>query len=408
MQGPPPASCGLREVPAQVLFCSLVVATAACLSLSFPAFARSEGDRKTELQELGGRKDRDAEGKGPEERSEGGDPENGKRSEEGSEGQQGVSTGDGKQEDEILKEESTEDEVWTREESEEEEESWEEEEEEEEEYFVPEEPAEREVSFEFRKTDIFDEPLFMEPTLAPLPDGLYYLSYRGKVGHNNLLKIEHEHYSYADDPDSGWVMLFWERTLSTGGYLDLDVGYLRDEDGQTGFWLAGAFSWSPLPNLDLYARLQGGRSLEDKRGWRVSGKAKAAFGAKTALQARGLYFRDEMGANAVLGQLELAQYLGRKTGLHALVRGSMSADELGVEASWKVASVELRHRFGEGSRVRLAYRSYDNSDDVFATGLRAGLEQRLKRVSLGAFYCRHRTTEDVVTGTWRFSLKIRF
>ncbi len=259
-------------------------------------------------------------------------------------------------------------------------------------------------------TDVFDEP--SDPAVGPPPDGVYFLSDEITVVPNELLKVECEYLRYddADIADRGRLLVLWEPTLRSGAYLDFDAAHLWDDEGETGFAAGLAVGWQAGPNVDLYARVGGSKSVTGTSGGGASGKLTAALGRFTALQARASYYGDETGGTSGKGQLELAQYLGRRTGLHLLVRSNRSTiDDVGFEdTNSTVASVGLRHVFAERTLLRGAFRWYSDTAGVAATGVSLGVEQSFARGSVGGYYRHYLSNEDVKAGTWWVTAKLLF
>ena len=271
-------------------------------------------------------------------------------------------------------------------------------------------PFLHEITLELRTTDVFDED--PDPPAGPPPDGLYSLADEITLAPNEILKFEFEYRRYddADVEDRTSLRVLYEPTLRSGTYLDFDAARLRDESGRTGFSAGLAVGWQAGPNLDLYARAGGSSSITGNLGGGVSGRIAAALSPLTALQVRGSYYRDEYGGTSSRGQLELAQHLGRRTGMHLLVRSNSSTIvDIGFEdTNSTVASVGLRHVFAESTLVRGALRWYSDTGDVTANGVSFGVQQSFTRGSVGAYYRYYWSSEVVEAGTWWITATLLF
>jgi hypothetical protein len=267
-----------------------------------------------------------------------------------------------------------------------------------------------ELTLESRTTDVFDED--PDPPAGPPPAGLYSLADEIAISPNQLFKVECEYLRYdgADVEDRGSLRVLYEPTLRSGTYLDFDAARLWDESGRTGFSAGVAVGWQAGPNLDLYFRGGGSSSVTGNLGGGVSGTIEAALGRLTALQVRGSYYRDEYGGTSSRGQLELAQHLGRRTGMHLLLRSSSSEIvDIGFEdTNSTVASVDLRHMFAENTLVRGAYRWYSDTGGVTANGVSLGVVQGFARGSLAAYYRHYWSNEEVTAGTWWITATLLF
>jgi hypothetical protein len=269
--------------------------------------------------------------------------------------------------------------------------------------------ARQEITLECRSTDVFDEP--PDPAAGPPPKGLYSLADEITLAPNRILKLDCEYLRYDDTiEDRASLRLLYEPTLRTGEYLDFDAALLWDEGGGAGFAAGLAVGWQAGPNLDLYARIGGSNSVTGVSGAGASARIEAALGRLTALQVRGSYYRDEAGGTSSRGQLELAQYLGRRTGMHLLVRANSSTiEDVGFEdTNSTVASVGLRHVFAERILVRGAFRLYSDTGGVTANGASLGVEQISTRGSVGAYYRYYWSNEDVKAGTWWVKVTLLF
>jgi len=271
--------------------------------------------------------------------------------------------------------------------------------------------ARRELVLEYRSTDVFDEP--PDPNLGPPPDEVWYLSYSVRPDRVNYLMAEAQAFAFDDPtmPDSGYVMLFWERTLSSGARLDLEAARQSDSSGRTGLWGAVEYGWPAGLNAEISARLQLSSSLDGVFGWRAECEALMALDENTALRGRAWYYRGHEGSSSARLDLQLARYLGRQTALHLLVRSGVSEsgdpDEEIREASSAVGAIELRHRFGARTLARVSYRWYSDSEGDVADGYSVGAEHDFGRCALGAFYRGYWTNEGTETGTWWIVIRAR-
>ena len=265
------------------------------------------------------------------------------------------------------------------------------------------EPArEHEITLEYRRTDIFDEP--PAPLLGPPPEAVWFVSDEMRASPSNHLVFVAEGLLFDEEADKQRIGLNWgRRTASKNSRVWLGLSYLWNGAGADGFATSAELSSRAGPNLDWLLGAQIIRGLDESWGARVRVRLDAVLSRSTALRARAWLFRDwQAGSSAGVAEVRLARHLGRGAALHALLRAN-SSEAVGSRRS-AVGSVELRKELGR-TLVRLSCRWYGDAAGVGAWGPSAGVEREFDWGSAGVNYRFYETNEGLQAGTWWVALR---
>jgi hypothetical protein len=267
-------------------------------------------------------------------------------------------------------------------------------------------PFRHRLTAEYWSTDVFEEP--SSPDVGPPADRMIAVSDEFAVSATDSLSVWIEDMACDAASDRTSLLVHWARVPDTGVLTGAGSSAYRDDEGGVGFAAWYDLGRRPAPGGDVRMRLRGSRSAAEAWGLSAEGRAAIALGRATASRVRVWFFGDDGGQHAKLGEVALAQHLGRGSALHASVRtyedGGAGADR----RNSTVALVELRNGSVEGTLLRASYRWYEDSEGVRAGGPSLGLERDLSDWSFGLSYRHYWTSEGVDAGTWRVMARLAF
>lgn len=254
---------------------------------------------------------------------------------------------------------------------------------------------------EYRATSALAEPVGTQ--LGRIPDQLRYLNYNVGLTSNSSLQIEAQQFIFFDAVDTSWAKISLARLFATGARADFELGSLSAGD-DTGYRIAVAYGWDAGLNLYLTTRVQTS-NVEGSWGYQVEIEGEAIFSPTTSGWAKGYSYWGQEDSEASQIGLGLAQYLGRRTGLHAGVYASNAQGTDPVEGAIEVSStsarLELRHRLSQSNTLlRAAFLQYFDSKDITALGYSVSVEQPVRNGFFGVRYRFYTTSEGYEAGTW--------
>ncbi|MHC5058708.1 MAG: hypothetical protein ACYTKD_28960 [Planctomycetota bacterium] len=274
----------------------------------------------------------------------------------------------------------------------------------------------REFFFEYRGTEIFDEPL----TGMAMPDRLVTVGAYATTRRSKRFSVEGELHDYAEGaPDRFRTLVRFSTSRSATSWVGVGFSYHRSQTPRDPllatereqYWGGSLFVEAVGrlgANVDAMGQIQVLRGADDVFGARLEGLLDVALSPSTRARVRGWAFRDEDVSESTLGEVAIAQGLGLKTALHAGYRAYRSAsDTTAVNSASQ--TVELRREIvSRRLLLRLGYRWYQDSQDVDARGPSIGFDYTRGKRTIGVFLRHYESSSELNAGSAWFTFRTAF
>lgn len=274
----------------------------------------------------------------------------------------------------------------------------------------------REFFFEYRGTEVFDEPL----TDVVMPESLVTIGTRVTTRRSRRFAVETELYRYGEGtPDRFKTLVRYSKPRSATSWIGGGFTYYQAQvptdpllvTEREQYWGASVFAEAVGrlgANVDALGQIQAIRGADDALGGRIEGLLDIALSPNTRARVRGWAFKDDGSSESNMGEVMLARGFGRRTAFHAAYRAFRSRSDTGASDS-AVQTVEFRREMTRARLLfRLGYRWYQGSDDVTAEGPSAGFEYAQGERTFGVFFRHYESSDELAAGSAWFTFSTKF